>query len=79
MAIIKVIILAVVLLSLALAGLAITMLIKKNGKFPNTHIGGNRYLKKKGIYCAQTEDKIEQAKAKKEVQFKDMKFVGKQD
>ena len=47
--IIKVILAAVVLMALAFAGLAITILVKKGGKFPNTHVSGNKYLRKKGI------------------------------
>jgi len=36
--------------------LCINIIVKKNGKFPNTHIGGNPALRKKGIKCAQTQD-----------------------
>lgn len=75
MALIKVILLAIALVSLALLGLAVRILFKKGGEFPNTHIGGNKHMKQKGIYCAQTFDKIEQAKARKEVQFKKMKLA----
>ncbi len=50
-------------MALAFAGLAITILVKKGGKFPNTHVSGNKYLRKKGIYCVQTQDKLEQKKA----------------
>ncbi|HBL77259.1 MAG TPA: hypothetical protein DD458_18680 [Prolixibacteraceae bacterium] len=78
MTIIKVILLAIVLVTLALFGLAISILLKKGGQFPNTHIGGNKYLKQKGVSCAQTFDKMEQAKAKKELQFKKMKLASDQ-
>ncbi len=71
----KVFLLAIVLVTLVLLGLAVSILFKKDGKFPNTHIGGNKHLKKKGIYCAQTFDKMEHAKAKKENQYKEVKLV----
>jgi hypothetical protein len=64
-----VLILAVVLIALAFAGFAITMLIKKGGKFPNTHISSNEYLKSQGVSCAQTYDRVEQSKAKKQINF----------
>jgi hypothetical protein len=32
------------------------MIIKKNGRFPNTHVGGHSAFKKKGIKCAQAQD-----------------------
>lgn len=39
--------------------LSVKVLFKKGGKFPNTHIEGNKALAKKGIYCAKTEDRIQ--------------------
>lgn len=70
MVVLKVMILAIVIMGLVFAGLAIQMLIRKDGKFPNTHIGSNKYMKENGVTCAQTYDKIEQAKARKEFRFK---------
>ncbi|MGQ9845918.1 MAG: hypothetical protein ACUVQP_00235 [Bacteroidales bacterium] len=52
----KIILLAISLLALAISGMAITILIKKNGKFPNTHISQNKALRKQGIQCALHED-----------------------
>lgn len=49
----------VVLLAIALAGLAITILVKKGGKFPEIHIGRNKDMKKLGIHCANTTDRLE--------------------
>jgi len=72
MAILKVILLTVVIVAIALLGLAVQILFKKGGKFPNTHVGGNKYLKSKGVTCIQTYDKIEQSKVKKELRFKDL-------
>ena len=75
MEVIKVILLAVALVSIALLGLATQILLKKGGKFPNTHVGGNKYLKKQGIACAQTQDKIEQGNVRKEVNYKKVKIL----
>ena len=52
-------ILVSILLVIALAGLGITMLVKKNGKFPETHIGKNKAMKERGIHCANTTDRLE--------------------
>lgn len=52
-------IIVVILLGIALIGLGITMLIKKNGKFPETHIGKNKAMKERGIHCANTTDREE--------------------
>ncbi|MDP3915988.1 MAG: hypothetical protein Q8R96_19850 [Bacteroidota bacterium] len=66
----KVIFLAIGLMAIVVIGLATQIIFKKNGQFPDTHIGSNKYLKSEGITCAQTEDKIEQAKVRKELKFK---------
>ena len=36
--------------------MSIQILFKKNGRFPNTHIGNNEALRKQGIHCAKTQD-----------------------
>ena len=75
MEVIKVILLAVALVSIALLGLATQILLKKGGKFPNTHVGGNKHLNRQGVHCYQTQDKIEQKNARKEVDFKNVKIL----
>ena len=32
------------------------LLLNKTGRFPNTSIGGNKYLRKKGIKCPRHEE-----------------------
>ncbi|MDP2889508.1 MAG: hypothetical protein Q8P34_11195 [Bacteroidota bacterium] len=78
MDVLKLIILVIALMAFVVAALATNILLKKGGEFPNTHIGGNKYLKSKGISCAQTEDKIEQAKARKKLRFKQI-FLDESD
>lgn len=75
MELLKVLLLAVVIMSIVVLAMATQILLKKGGKFPNTHIGSNKFLKERGVTCAQTFDKIEQAKARKEQRFKDLKHV----
>lgn len=75
MEILKIILLSVALVAVGMFGMAIRILLKKGGKFPNTHVSGNKYLKQQGIYCAQTQDKIEQAKVRKEKVFDKLTFV----
>lgn len=52
----EVIALSVIILFICLALLCVRIIIKKNGKFPHTHVGGNVELQKKGIKCAQAQD-----------------------
>jgi hypothetical protein len=55
--------LKVFLITLAFVATAISLLgigvffFKR--KFPNLHVGGNKALNKKGIYCVQTQDYME--------------------
>lgn len=51
-------VLIIVALSVLLLGVKI--FFTKEGKFPNTHIGGNEALTRKGITCAKTDDKAVQ-------------------
>jgi len=52
----KLLILSAVFLALAAVGMGIRMLIKTNGKFPETHISRNPEMRKRGISCAQQND-----------------------
>jgi signal-transduction protein with cAMP-binding, CBS, and nucleotidyltransferase domain len=73
----KVIILALILVFLAIAGLALRILIKKDGKFPNIHVSRNKSLARQGIFCAGTQDRIEQSKLKKHIDYKKVRYSHK--
>ena len=67
--VLKLILVSVVILGIGFIGFAITILLKKNGQFPETHIGKTDFLKKQGVTCATSQDKLEQAKAYKKGQY----------
>jgi uncharacterized protein YutE (UPF0331/DUF86 family) len=75
MELLRVVLLAVVILGIAMLGLALNMLVKKGGKFPNTHVSGNKYLKRKGVHCSQTQDRVEQINAFKNMKFGNVKLI----
>lgn len=58
-----VLLLSIVLMGIVFALMSIRILLQKNGKFPNMHIGGNKALNDKGIYCATTQDKLARKEA----------------
>jgi hypothetical protein len=60
------------LIALAVLGLAVQIIFKKDHSFPDTHVGHNKNMKKLGITCATSMDKIEQSKARKELKFKNL-------
>lgn len=53
---IKLLLLSLLLVMIALLGLGIKVLFSKNGRFPETHVGRNKELAKRGIKCAQSVD-----------------------
>jgi hypothetical protein len=73
----KVILLAVGIMLLVFIGLALQMIFKKGGRFPDTHIGSNKYMKANGVSCAQTYDKIEQAKVLQKNRLKNVALLEK--
>lgn len=55
MMILKLLLITIVLMAAITVLFAIRILIQKGGKFPNTHIGENRNMAKRGIHCANTQ------------------------
>ena len=74
MEVLKVILLAIGVLGIGMLGMALNILLKKGGRFPNTHVSGNKHLKKQGVYCWQTQDKMAQKKAWEILKFKKVSF-----
>ena len=44
------------LLLAAVALLSVSILLKKNGRFPNIHVGKNPAMRKRGIGCVESQD-----------------------
>jgi len=45
-----------VVLALCVVGLAISILLRKGGKFPETEVGSNKHMRKLGITCAKQDE-----------------------
>ena len=48
---------SLLIIAVCMVLMSVTILIKKEGRFPNTHVCGNKHLRKMGITSAQTQDK----------------------
>ncbi|MCQ2084082.1 MAG: tetraspanin family protein [Bacteroidaceae bacterium] len=48
--------LAVAFLLAGVALLSVGIWIRKNGRFPNIHVGKNPAMRKRGIGCVETQD-----------------------
>ena len=55
----KLLIITVVFVGIALLALALRVLIKRGGRFPDTHISHNKEMRNRGIHCYQTQEKLE--------------------
>ena len=51
-----ILLITLILLSLAMAGMAISILVKKKGRFPAYRVGHNRNMAKIGITCVKHEE-----------------------
>ena len=45
------------IIAICVALLSVKVLLKKNGRFPNTHVGGSKAMRKRGIKCVQSQDR----------------------
>ncbi|NLE34223.1 MAG: hypothetical protein GX622_03895 [Bacteroidales bacterium] len=52
----KLLIISAILIGLALVAMAVTIILKPKGEFPETHVGHNKEMRKRGITCAQSTD-----------------------
>ena len=56
MDILQLILVCVTILTVCIAAMAINIIVKKNGKFPDGEIGSNPNMQKLGIQCAKQEE-----------------------
>lgn len=56
------ILITLLIVAISLILLGVKILFVKGGKFPNTHISGNKALRDKGITCVQSQDREAQKK-----------------
>lgn len=61
----KLLLVTLIIVAVCIALLCIKILILPNGKFPNTHVGGNKAMAKRGIKCLQAQDADAQKKTLK--------------
>ena len=62
---IQILIITSFLVAICVLLLGVRVFFTKNGKFPNTHVGGNEALKEKGITCMKSQD--QKAHSKKNI------------
>lgn len=58
------------LVGLAVIGLCIRIILKKDGRFSSTDIGRSEAMRKRGISCIRTQDAKERIKNKNKIDIK---------
>lgn len=58
------ILIVILLVGLAMVGLSIRVILRKNGRFSSQHISQNKKMRERGIHCVNTQDYEERHKAK---------------
>ena len=53
----KTILITLLIVAISIALLSVKILLKKNGRFPNTHVGGSKAMRERGIGCVQSQDR----------------------
>lgn len=53
----KITLITLLIVAICVPLLCIKIILKKNGRFPNIHVSGNKALQKRGIGCAQSQDR----------------------
>ena len=53
----KTLLFTLLIIAICVALLAIKVILLKNGRFPNTHVGGSKAMRKRGVKCVQSQDK----------------------
>jgi hypothetical protein len=53
----SVLIITIIILTISIFLLSIKVIVKKDGKFPNTHVSGNKALRDRGITCIKSQDR----------------------
>lgn len=71
----KVVLITIALISTAILALSIRIVLVKDGRFPETHIGRNKEMKKKGIQCVKAMDRIEQEKMDQKNRYKNISII----
>ena len=53
----KTILITLLIVAISMAFLSVKVILKKNGRFPNTHVSGNKAMRERGIGCVQSQDR----------------------
>jgi hypothetical protein len=62
---VETLIISTILLAVAMAGLCVKLLVKRNGQFASMHIHDSEAMKQRGIHCVMDQDREERERGMK--------------
>lgn len=65
---IKLVLITVLIVAISVLLISVKIIFVKGATFPNEHVGSSKGLQKRGIACAQTQDKVSQLKNRMAIQ-----------
>lgn len=68
------ILITLLIVAICVALLGVNIFFTKKKKFPNTHVSGNKALRKKGIGCVQSQDREARRKNKLAISEKESTY-----
>lgn len=54
---IETVLITLLIVAISLALLGVKVFFTKGGRFPNGHVSGNKALRRRGVSCAQSQDR----------------------
>ncbi|MDO4823781.1 MAG: hypothetical protein Q4A08_06415 [Bacteroidales bacterium] len=64
---VKLFLITVLIIAISFIFLAIKIILQKNGRFPNVHVGNSKEMRKRGIGCVQSQDRQARQENKKRI------------
>ncbi len=52
----KLFLICMLIIAFCVAFMCLKIFLKKNGRFPNTHVSGSKAMRERGITCVQSQD-----------------------
>lgn len=60
----KLVLFSIIIIAICMIFLSVNILLKKNGRFPKTHVSSSKAMRQRGVTCVQSQDYQERHKTK---------------
>ena len=63
----KVFLFSAIILAICIVFLCVNIIFKRKGEFPKTHVSSSKAMRKRGIGCAQSQDRMARMENKRAI------------